>query len=40
MIRFVNYNTFLVSIEENKHDGNYAIFQKNLKELNKMLTFK
>lgn len=33
MIRFVNYNTVLVSIEENKYDGNYFILQNNLKEL-------
>lgn len=36
MVRFINYNTVLVSIEENKYDANYIILQKNLKELKKI----
>lgn len=33
IMRFVNYNTVLVSIEHNRYDENYLILKKNLKEL-------
>ncbi|HEY2721634.1 MAG TPA: agmatine deiminase family protein [Chitinophagaceae bacterium] len=35
-VRFVNEDTVLTAIEENKNDDNYDLLQKNLKELNRM----
>ena len=35
-VRFVNDDTVLAVIEEDKHDGNYKLLQKNLKQLKKM----
>jgi agmatine deiminase len=35
-VRFVNEDTVLTVIEENKHDDNYALLQTNLKELEQM----
>lgn len=35
-VRFVNKDTILTVIEENKNDENYSILQDNLKELEKM----
>ncbi|MGC4234446.1 MAG: agmatine deiminase family protein [Niabella sp.] len=35
-IRFVNEDTVLTVIEENKNDENYALLQKNLKQLQQM----
>ncbi|MDL1913415.1 MAG: agmatine deiminase family protein [Bergeyella sp.] len=36
MVRFVNENTVLAAVEENKEDENYFILQENLKLLEKM----
>ena len=35
-VRFVNRDTVLAVVEENVHDGNYALLQKNLADLHKM----
>ncbi len=35
-VRFVNEDTVLTVVEENKHDENYALLQTNLKELKEM----
>jgi agmatine deiminase len=35
-VRFVNEDTVLAVVEENKSDENYSILQKNLKDLKKM----
>lgn len=35
-VRFVNEDTVLTVVEENKHDDNYALLQTNLKELKEM----
>jgi agmatine deiminase len=35
-VRFVNEDTVLAVVEENKNDENYELLQKNLKDLNKM----
>ncbi len=35
-VRFVNADTILTVIEENKNDENYGLLQKNLKQLQKM----
>jgi agmatine deiminase len=35
-VRFVNEDTVLTVVEENKNDGNYELLQKNLKDLNQM----
>jgi agmatine deiminase len=35
-VRFVNDDTVLAVVEEDKNDENYELLQKNLKELNKM----
>ena len=35
-VRFVNEDTVIAAVEENRSDDNYALLQKNLKQLNKM----
>ena len=35
-VRFVNEDTVVAVIEENKGDENYALLQRNLKQLNQM----
>ena len=35
-VRFVNEDTVLAVVEENKNDGNYELLQKNLKDLKQM----
>lgn len=35
-VRFVNEDTVIVPVEENKNDDNYEILQRNLKDLKKM----
>jgi len=35
-VRFVNEDTVITAVEENKNDQNYELLQKNLKELKKM----
>ncbi|MBK5271147.1 MAG: agmatine deiminase family protein [Bacteroidia bacterium] len=35
-VRFVNENTVLTVVEENKNDANYSLLQHNLKQLQKM----
>jgi agmatine deiminase len=35
-VRFVDKDTVIAVVEENKNDENYELLQKNLKELNQM----
>lgn len=35
-VRFVNEDTVIAVVEENKHDENYALLQKNLKDVSQM----
>jgi agmatine deiminase len=35
-VRFVNSDTVMAVIEENKQDGNYSLLQRNIKQLQKM----
>ncbi len=35
-VRFVNEDTVVAVVEENKNDGNYALLRKNLADLHKM----